>query len=125
MSALLHMIPGYSLYSAVDTIGSDEPFAIKARDAAMAAAFTSLHFLNATHHALKIQRSTLSSPVGLTRSWSRISSLVTSPKTPLVAAITAAAFLISQIPGSSPDSYRYDERMAMSERTFSAFQTRV
>lgn len=33
--------------------------------------------------------------------------------------------LLKALPASDPGSYRYDERMAMSERAFSAFTTRV
>lgn len=69
MDSLLHVIPGYSLYHAQDTIRSDAPFAVKVRDATMASAISGFHFIVATEHALKIQVATGSAPGGLARSW--------------------------------------------------------
>ena len=69
LEALYHLIPGYSLYHAQNTIRSDEPFAIKVRDATMGTTFSGIQLIIATEHALKIQAATGSAPGGLARSW--------------------------------------------------------
>ncbi len=88
MTSLYHLIPGYSLYDMYGTVRSDEPFEDKVRSATMAGLVTGAHFLNATHHGLKIQALTLSSPAGLTRSWARIATIASSPvSVPVVTAV--------------------------------------
>ena len=69
LEALYHLIPGYSLYHAQDTLRSDAPFAIKVRDATMGSTISGFQFIVATEHALKIQAATGSAPGGLARSW--------------------------------------------------------
>ena len=66
-----HLIPGYSLYKAYESIHSDEPFAIKVRDSLLATSVSFAHLVIATEHALKIQAATggTSAPGGLARSW--------------------------------------------------------
>ena len=69
LDALYHLIPGYSLYHAGNTISSDAPFAIKVRDATMGTTISGFHLIIATEHALKIQAATGSASGGLARTW--------------------------------------------------------
>ena len=55
LEALYHLIPGYSFYNAQNTIRSDEPFAIKVRDATMGTTISGIQLIIATEHAMKIQ----------------------------------------------------------------------
>ncbi len=91
---LYHLLPGYSLYHAAEVASSDEPFAIKAQTAALGGTLTGLHILNATHHALKIQRVTLSSPRNLTMFWRNVS--VVAPYVPVITAavVTSIAAVV-------------------------------
>ena len=95
LEALYHLIPGYSFYNAQNTIRSDEPFAIKVRDATMGTTISGIQLIIATEHAMKIQAATGSAPGGLARSWlmwQRVLPAVLSP-VGIVAAATVGLVL--------------------------------
>lgn len=71
-----HLIPGYSLYKAGQSLQSDAPFAIKVRDALMASSISFAHLYIATESAMKIQAVTGSASGNLARSWMTISRLL-------------------------------------------------
>ncbi len=105
---LYHLLPGYSLYHAADVASSDEPFAVKARTAALGGTVTGLHILNATHHALKIQRLTLSSPRNLTMFWRNVSVVASTPASialPVAAVFALIVFTSLRNPSKTIDDH--------------------
>jgi len=110
MSELLkHAIPGYGLYAMHKSIHSDEPFAIKARTAALASTSLGLHYIFTTHHASKMMAHRIgahSYSSHRTHGWAATRTLIqTAPVViPAVAAIAGQTALVEEFIEPERDS---------------------
>ena len=118
-----HAIPGYALYDLAMTIRSDEtPFAIKARDSAMAGATMAIHTIFSTHHALKMmehQIKTVGYYSGRTHGWGTIRHMIKASPLILAATLQAAAGQHIESGGAiGVDLYTQVERQQVSQGMF-------
>ena len=120
-----HAIPGYGYVALYNTINSDAPFVIKARDASIAGATVGMHTIFVTHHAVKImdhQIATRGFYSGRTHGWGAIRHVVKA--SPAILAVTlqaAAAHHISEGGAKGHDLYTAPQRRRVQEVGFSGF----
>lgn len=122
-----HAIPLYGFYDLYETIQSDEPFAIKVRDAAIAGATFGIHTIFATHHAipqLEHQIATRGYYSGRTYGWGLIRHTIKA--SPLILAATlqsAAAHHIQEGGAKGKNLYTDVERQQVKQGMFKPIST--
>ena len=117
-----HAIPGYGYVALYDTITSDAPFAIKARDAAIAGATIGFHTVFATASAIRLmdhQIATKGYYSGRTHGWGAIRHMIkASPFIAVVTAQAAAGHHIAEGGAKGVDLYSEVERQQVSQGMF-------
>lgn len=114
-----HAIPGYGFKALYDSITSDDPFAIKVRDAAIAGATLGFHTLFGTATALSRmdhQIATRGYYAGRTHGWGAIRHMIKA--SPAIAAITlqaAAGHHIAEGGTEGHDLYTAPQRRRVEE----------
>ncbi len=110
MSELLkHAIPGYGLYAMRESIHSDDPFAIKVRDATLASTSLGIHYIFTTHHASKMMAHRIgaqSYSSHRTHGWGATRTLIKSAPVvlPGIAAVAAQTALVEEFIEPERDS---------------------